>query len=361
MSKQRRHARSQSSVHRPQFPALGGADVSNAEMMEQLRASRGDRRDRARGNGLFGRLFGRRPTPQPRPVQPRSVDAPTPAIDEPVPQIDAPGPMIDEPTPMLDDPAPVVEQPVTSGPEELPAWAREFSEEEEQAALPTGKEIIEGWEQTSKGNCVTVAAIKAAQKTFGPELFNTKDPDRGIFSAVTPTEEGGMHIVMRDGFELSVSPEELGAAASSSRFKTDVGRKDLLDNANKLYAVAAKRAQLEGNDGYGPNKMSYTRALQSLEDGEHTSHIMEQVGRLGLKDHAKKVPRSELKHYDSTLSSGAGHAYFVSNGDRDYYGKVGPLAGQAYTSRSRGRRGRIIRHPAHSSQGTVLQRKKVAN
>ena len=168
-----------------------------------------------------------------------------------------------------------------------------------------------------------------------------------------------MKIVMRDGFALEVSAKELEEAAKSSRFKTDVGRDDLLENANHLYAVAAKRAQIEGNDGYGPNKMSYTRALQSLEDGEHTSRVMEQVGRLGLKDYAHKAPRSELKNYDSTLSSGAGHAYFVSNGDRDYYGKVGPLGGKAYTTRARGRRGRIVRHPAHSSEGTVLRRKKL--
>ena len=136
-----------------------------------------------------------------------------------------------------------------------------------------------------------------------------------------------MRIVMRDGFELTLTQKEFEQAAASSRFRTDVGRKDLLGNANQLYAAAAKRAQMEGNDGYGPNKMSYDRSLRSLEDGEYTSNVMEQVGRLGLSEYAKKVQRSEMKNYDSTLSSGAGHAYFVSNGDRDYYGKVGPLGG----------------------------------
>ena len=136
-----------------------------------------------------------------------------------------------------------------------------------------------------------------------------------------------MRIVMRDGFELTLTQKEFEQAAASSRFRTDVGRKDLLGNANQLYAAAAKRAQMEGNDGYGPNKMSYDRSLRSLEDGEYTSNVMEQVGRLGLSEAAKKVQRSEMKNYDSTLSSGAGHAYFVSNGDRDYYGKVGPPVG----------------------------------
>ena len=237
-----------------------------------------------------------------------------------------------------------------------PAWASPEGEQSE--ALPTGREIIEGWEQTSKGNCVTVAAIKAAQKTFGAQLANADDPSRGIFSSALALENGGLEIVMRDGFELMLSDKEMAAAAASSRFKTDVGRDDLLDNANQLYAVAAKRAQMEGNDGFEPNKMSYERALQSLEDGEITANVMEQVGRLGLKDYAKKVPRSELKNHESTLSSGAGHAYFVSNGDRDYYGKVGPLAGEARTTRSRGRFGRRVRQPAHSSWGTVLEAQK---
>ena len=238
-----------------------------------------------------------------------------------------------------------------------PEPIQEVSPTRDQAPLPGGRELIEGWEQGSKGNCVTVAAIKAAQKTFGAELSNSEAPDRGVFQTAEPTQDGGMRIVMRDGFELTLTQKEFEQAAASSRFRTDVGRKDLLGNANQLYAAAAKRAQMEGNDGYGPNKMSYDRSLRSLEDGEYTSNVMEQVGRLGLSEYAKKVQRSEMKNYDSTLSSGAGHAYFVSNGDRDYYGKVGPLGGGS--SVRRGRWGRTIRTKGHSNQGTALFNEKV--
>jgi len=223
---------------------------------------------------------------------------------------------------------------------------------------PSGRDLITGWEQTSKGNCVTVAAIKAAQTVFGPELACSQDPEMGVFSSAEHTEDGGLHIVMRDGFELSLTPDELKAAAASSRFKTDTGKDELLANANQLYAAAAKRAQMEGNDGIAPGQMSYNRSLQSLEDGEHTSNVMEQVGRLGLKDYSKTVPRGELKNYEAGLSNGAGHAYFVSNGIRDYYGKEGPLAGGPTWGRNS--RGRRERKPAHSTKGTVLLPERVS-
>ena len=57
---------------------------------------------------------------------------------------------------------------------------------------------------------------------------------------------------------------------------------------------------------------------------------MEQVGRLGLSEYARKIKRSEVKDHESTLSSGAGHAYFVSKGERDDYGKAGPVGGALF-------------------------------
>lgn len=284
----------------------------------------GRRGNRSRTDGFFGRRR-RRPTPRP---QPRTVEPPAPA-----PVTVAP------PTP-------------TRQPEPAPTLARPGS-------MPTGRELIEGWEQTSKGNCVTVAAIKAAQMTFGADLCNTEDPTLGIFSEATPLPGGGMRIVMRDGFELTVSDAELEAAALSSRFRTDKDRQDLLDNANQLYAVAAKRAQLEGNDGFGPGEMSYARSLQALEDGEHTARIMEQVGRLGLKDYAHKAPRGDLKNHAATLSSGEGHAYFVSEGLRDFYGRVGALGPAGYQSSARSRRRSRNKKAPHSTTGTVLNRTRV--
>ena len=287
-----------------------------------------------RRRGLFGGRFRRRFQPSPEPT-PKVTPEPSPKVTpEPSPKVETP-------------PEPVKEAP------ELPSVMPTHRKLEG----CTGKEVIEGWEQGRKGNCVTVAAIKAAQTTFGPNLADKDDSTKGIFSSAKHTDKGGLDIVMRDGFKLSLTKEELEQASNSSDFSTDKDREDLLDNAQQLYAVAAKRAQLEGNDGFGPGKMSFSQALRSLEDGEWTANVMEQVGRLGLKEYAKKVSRSEMKNYDSSLSSGDGHAYFVSEGVRDHYGTPGKLGGEAYYTR--GAFGRQRYHAGHSSTGTVLQNKKV--
>ena len=353
MFKQQRRTRPSLSLRAPGLSAVGaGPDVGNSYLLDELATSR---RRGGEGSGLLGRLFGGRrnqPQPQPRPQPTPAVEVPTP---QPVTEVVEPEVVVDEPTPSVDVPSPAIDAPVVEAPT-MPSWAEDLTEEPAME-LPTGRELIEGWEQTSKGNCVTVAAIKAAQKTFGAQLAHPDDPTLGVFESATEREDGGMDVVMRDGFALSLTAEEFAAAALSSRFKTDVGRDDLLTNANQLYAVAAKRAQIEGNDGIGPGEMSYDRALKSLEDGEHTARITEQVGRLGLGAYAERIPRTELENYESTLSSGSGHAYFVSNGDRDYYGKVGPLNSKPTSSPRR-----WSRRPTSSgtsTMGTVLHREPI--
>jgi len=187
-------------------------------------------------------------------------------------------------------------------------------------------EILNGWKQGSTGNCVTVAAIKAAQTRFGPELANANDPNRGIFKSATRTENGGLNIEMRDGFKCNLSKSELAYARKSSRFNLYKSKdKALLQNAQEIYAIAAKRAQVQGNDGYGANRMSYSRACSSLNNGENTQSVSEQLGRVGLKNHTTRVRRGDLKNYKAALTYTPGHAYFVTEGKRDYYGKSGSL------------------------------------
>ena len=193
--------------------------------------------------------------------------------------------------------------------------------------------MLTGWRQGANGNCVTVAAIKAAQTRFGPELANATDPNRGVFRSAARTDAGGLDITMRDGFALSMTKDELATAARYSDFRSS--NPALLQNARELYAAAAKRAQLEGNDGFAGRAMSYERALRSLNDGEDTSRISEQVGRLGLSGYAKKVARSDLDEYTAGLSNGSGHAYFVTEGTRDYYGSAGTLGGSGHWARGR--------------------------
>ena len=213
----------------------------------------------------------------------------------------------------------------------------------------SGQELISAWRQGAEGNCVTVAAIKCAQTRFGTELANAEDANRGIFSSAVRTTDGGLEVTMRDGFKCSLSAEELAVAAKRANFRSS--NPAVLKNAVELYAVAAKRAQIDGNDGHKPGAMSYERALTSLNDGEHTSQIMEQVGRRGLSGYAKKVKRGELKNYAAGLANGDGHAYFVTKGARDHYGKSIALGSTGSWRRTGLRRRSYV---GGSQYGTVL-------
>ncbi|PRC11444.1 hypothetical protein CQZ99_25065 [Pseudomonas poae] len=120
------------------------------------------------------------------------------------------------------------------------------------------------------GNCVTIAAIKAAMQKYGEKPTD-------VYKSVTENS-GGYHVVMRDGFELNLSKSELREAAAAARFIGD--SPSMLTNANFMYAVSAKRAQMEGNDRAGPNQMNYTQALNTLMDSEFAG---EGLARLGVK------------------------------------------------------------------------------
>lgn len=119
-------------------------------------------------------------------------------------------------------------------------------------------------------NCVTISAIKAAMQKYGEKPTD-------VYQSVQETG-GGYHVKMRDGFELDLSKAELREASAAARFKGD--NPSMLTNANFMYAVSAKRAQMEGNDGAGPNQMNYTQALATLMDTEYAG---EGLARLGLK------------------------------------------------------------------------------
>ena len=186
-------------------------------------------------------------------------------------------------------------------------------------------DIIDAWRQGSTGNCVTIGAIKAAQARFGPELAVPNGGERyGVFQSAEYDENGALHVVMRDGFSLTVSASELATAKELARFRSKGQSPEalkLLENARIIYGVVAKRAQLEGNDEYRAGQASYSGACRTLNNGEITYFVREHFGRLGLGEHARRIPRSELSQHTYGLASGYGHAYFVTGGHRDQYGR----------------------------------------
>ena len=180
------------------------------------------------------------------------------------------------------------------------------------------------FKQGGTGNCVSVAAIKAAMAKFGPDK---------VFKSVTRSGNG-YDVTMRDGVRVKVSDAELSTASRLSRFSgKDAG---LLRKANLLYAAMANRAQLQGNDGR--KNMSFERACQSLNDGES---YLEGARWLGLKDHVRKINPRDLDKYTAVVTASAKHAMFASSGYVDHYGRKqdGTRNGGAFDGRGRALKG----------------------
>ena len=182
----------------------------------------------------------------------------------------------------------------------------------------TGNEagnIWSGFRQGPDGNCTTVAAIKAAMMKFG-----NKPTD--VFMDVQPKGDG-FRVKMRDGFELDLSKAELVQAAQQARFQgTDA---EMITNANFMYAASAKRAHMEGNEGYGHGndhnaKRSYQDALVSLNDGERPDEVLD---RLGLKNLYRKSSSDELASGALGVVAYEGHTMAVIGGQTELWGGRG--------------------------------------
>lgn len=180
-------------------------------------------------------------------------------------------------------------------------------------------DIWGGFRQGPDGNCVTVSAIKAAMVKFGQSPTD-------IYKEVKKIAEG-YQVTMRDGFSLTLSRQELAEGIRGAKF---VGRdKEMLKDAHFLFAVSAKRAQMENNDGTA--KRSFSAAVRSLNDGEDERGAGEGFLRLGLKAHMKKVPVSTLANGTLGMVNRTGHSVAVINGIEELYGKKGgaPRRGDA--------------------------------
>lgn len=180
-------------------------------------------------------------------------------------------------------------------------------------------DIWGGFRQGPDGNCVTVSAIKAAMVKFGQSPTD-------IYKEVRNVGEG-YRVVMRDGYALDLSRRELAEGAWGSKF---VSRdSEMLKDAHFLFAASAKRAQLENNDGYA--KQSFRAAVRSLNDGEDEYGPGEGLLRLGLRQHIKRVPVSELAKGVLGMVNRRGHSVAVIDGFEELFGSRGgaPKQGDA--------------------------------
>ncbi|AMW84679.1 hypothetical protein AK972_3879 [Pseudomonas yamanorum] len=96
----------------------------------------------------------------------------------------------------------------------------------------------------------------------------------------------------------------------------------MLKDAHFLFAVSAKRAQMENNDGRAAR--SFDAAVHSLNDGEDERVAGEGFLRLGLRSHMKKVSVSAFQ--DKSLIgmvNRSAHSVAVVDGCEEFYGRKG--------------------------------------
>lgn len=194
---------------------------------------------------------------------------------------------------------------------------RDNAAESSQRTGAKPKDIWSGFYQGTQGNCVTVSAIKAAMMRFGQSPAD-------IYKEVgaTPT---GYDVIMRDGVRVSVSHDELSKARRGSLFHGS--DQALLDDANFLYAVSAKRAQLENNDFRG--NQGFDVAMDTLNDGEWPG---EALRRLGVFGYVRESDARELAAGAIGTLADSWHSVVVVNGELDLYGVKHDLGSSRWMS-----------------------------
>jgi len=189
-------------------------------------------------------------------------------------------------------------------------------------AVPTSekpKDIWSSFYQGANGNCATVSAIKAAMMRFGQK-------PKDIFRTVTERPEG-FEVTMRDGFPLTLTHEELAKARRVSQLTG--ADPVLLEDANFLYAVSAKRAQSENNDFRA--RQSFEVAMQTLNDGDFPGNALR---RLGLFAYIRESNAEELAKGAIGTLAGNGHSVAVIDGALDLFGKKESLLSSSWMSNS---------------------------
>lgn len=211
--------------------------------------------------------------------------------------------VVPEPVMPKVNPTPVVPKPETS-----PAHISGLSNKRNGAKAD---DIWGGFRQGPDGNCVTVSAIKAAMHKFGQSPTD-------IYKRVNETVRG-YDITMRDGFNLTLTKPELAQASEAARF---FGRdRGMLKDAQFLFAVSCKRAQIENNDGWAAR--SFGAAIRTLNNGEDEWGAGEGFLRLGLKGHMKIVPVSALANGQVGMVNRAFHSVAVIDGKEELWGRKG--------------------------------------
>lgn len=185
-------------------------------------------------------------------------------------------------------------------------------------------DLFTAFRQTDRGNCVATAVIKASMDHYGGNVLRE----------FTPNKSGGYDVVMHDGYQLSLTGQEMEAGATASHYKAE--HDDTKAYANLLFTSAAKRAQLEGHERAG----SFSQALLSLSNGERSASFPK---LLGLDHLVERLDLSEVVGQDGAVVYGGGHAYYVDTVDGqtlgDRWGKPTEFLARSHVNEGKPSRG----------------------
>lgn len=166
------------------------------------------------------------------------------------------------------------------------------------------QDLVSGFRQEGgTENCVTVGAIKAAmQKEGGPaEVYDSVEK-----------KGDGFDVKMKDSDKIyHVSNAELEEAAQKSGFEGD--NKQMLKDANFMYAVSAKREQQESGG-------SFSDGLSALNQVQMATNGFE---RLGLKNDVRQASAQELANGEAGVIAQNNHVAAVLDGKVEDYGTLG--------------------------------------
>lgn len=178
--------------------------------------------------------------------------------------------------------------------------------------------------QGNRGNCLSIASVKAAQSRFG---LTPSDIHKRLEKTAT-----GTLVTLRNDRKVHVSRDEERLAAQKMGLTGD--SEQAITHMNFNLAVIAKVAQEDGNDNR--TGMNFGQALDTLNDGEggtsrydpmrrgeaYWMRQAESLIRLGLGNHIRPTTSSELANnpQKSGIVTGGGHAVASLGGLEDFYG-----------------------------------------
>ena len=187
------------------------------------------------------------------------------------------------------------------------------------AATEDGSQI-KAWKQSNRGNCASIATIKAAVDCYGkPNVFNQ----------ITKNDNGSYDVRLQNGRTVHLTQNEINTVSRNSRF-VEKGKGADIKFANFAFSVMAKENMRMS--GF----RSLTSSVSDLNDGESPTKC---AGYLGIpKKQIESLTNKSKSGKDSIVAWNSAHAVMADktgSGGRgshsyDSYGTPKTYTGSRY-------------------------------